>query len=118
MRACRLYHERFAGRGLQILGSPSRDFANQEFRNADEIGAFCERSYHVAFPLTEPMSVRADPDPLWQDIARQPGSGPPMSSFTKYLVGGDGRLIHRWATRVKPEAPEIVEAIEAALADG
>src|SRR3974390_207886 len=33
-------HERFAARGLQILGSPSRDFANQEYSDAAQIGAF------------------------------------------------------------------------------
>jgi glutathione peroxidase len=110
-------YERYSDRGLQILGSPSGDFAHQEFDDAAEIGAFCERNYDVAFPLTEPMSVRAHPDPLWEDLARQPGSGPPGWNFTKYLVGADGRLIHRWATRVKPEAPEIVAAIEAALTD-
>jgi glutathione peroxidase-family protein len=110
-------YERYSDRGLQILGSPSGDFAHQEFDDAAEIGAFCEGNYGVAFPLTEPMSVRAHPDPLWEDIARQPGSGPPGWNFTKYLVGADGRLLNRWATRVKPEDPEIIKAIEAALTD-
>jgi glutathione peroxidase len=108
-------YERFGGRGLQILGSPSPDFAGQEFDEAAEIGAFCEKNYGVTFPLTESMSVRADPAPLWRDLAQQPGSGPPVWNFTKYLVGADGKLIQRWATKVKPEDPEIVQAIEAAL---
>jgi glutathione peroxidase len=111
-------YERYGDRGLQILGSPSADFAGQEYDDAEEIGAFCEKNYGVKFPLTERMSVRADPTPLWRDLARQPNSGPPVWNFTKYLVGGDGRLIARWATKVKPEDPEIVGAIEAALADG
>ena len=73
----------------------------------------------MTFPLTERTSVRAEPDPLWSDLARQPGSGPPGWNFTKYLVGADGRLIARWSSNIAPEDPEIVEAIEAALpADG
>jgi glutathione peroxidase len=36
-------------------------------------------------------------------------------NFTKYLVGADGKLIARWATKVKPEDPKIAAAIEAAL---
>ncbi len=100
---------------LQILGSPSADFADQEYEEAAEIGAFCQKNYGVEFPLTERTSVRADPSPLWQDLARQPKSGPPVWNFTKYLVGADGRLIARWATKVKPEDPQIVAAIEAAL---
>jgi glutathione peroxidase len=108
-------HDRFGERGLRVLGTPSADFAGQEYAAADEIGAFCHRNYGVRFPLTERMSVRADPPPLWSDLARQPQSGPPAWNFTKYLVGADGRLVARWPTKTKPEDPRIVAAIEAVL---
>jgi glutathione peroxidase len=108
-------HERYKDRGLNIIGSPSADFAGQELDGADEIGAFCEKNYGVKFPLTEKMSVRADPTPLWSDLARQPKSGPPVWNFTKYLVGADGKLIARWPTKVKPDDPKIIAAIESAL---
>jgi glutathione peroxidase len=108
-------HERYSERGLQVLGCPSADFADQEYDDAQEIGAFCQRNYGVTFPLTERMSVRAQPAALWSDLARQPGSGPPVWNFTKYLVGADGRLIDRWPTKVAPEDPKIVAAIEGAL---
>jgi glutathione peroxidase len=108
-------YDRYHDRGLQLLGSPSADFADQEFDDASEIASFCEKNYGVRFPLTERTSVRADPSPLWRDLARQPNSGPPVWNFTKYLVDGDGKLIARWATNVKPEDPKIVAAVEAAL---
>lgn len=108
-------YESYRGRGLQLLGCPSGDFADQEYGDNEEIGAFCQRNYGVQFPLTERMSVRAEPSPLWQDLNRQPGSGPPAWNFTKYLVGGDGRLIKRWSTKVVPEDPQILEAVEEAL---
>ena len=108
-------YERYHDRGLELLGSPSADFAGQEFDDASEIAAFCDARYGVKFPLTERTSVRADPSPLWRDLAQQPGSGPPVWNFTKYLIGADGRLIARWPTNVKPEDPKIVGAIEAAL---
>ena len=98
-----------------MLGSPSADFADQEYDGADEIAAFCAKNYGVTFPLTERTSVRADPSPLWSDLARQPGSAPPVWNFSKYLVGADGKLIARWPTKVTPEDPKIVAAIEAAL---
>ena len=41
-----------------------------------------------------------------------------MWNFTKYLVGADGRLIARWPTKVAPEDPKIIEAIESALPGG
>jgi glutathione peroxidase len=108
--------ETYRDRGLQMLGSPSADFGGQEFDDASEIGAFCSANYGVSFPLTERMSVRADPAPLWADLARQPGSRPPGWNFTKFLVGADGLLISRWSTPVAPEDPQIVAAIERALA--
>jgi glutathione peroxidase len=108
-------YERYHERGLEILGSPSPDFAGQEYDEASEIGSFCEKNYGVRFPLTEPTSVRADPSPLWRDLGRQPRSAPPAWNFTKYLVGADGRLIARWATKVTPEDPKVVAAIESAL---
>ncbi len=109
-------YQRFGDRGLQVLGAPSADFADQEYEDADAIGAFCTKNYGITFPLTERTSVRAQPSPLWRDLARQPNSGPPAWNFTKYLVGSDGRLIHRWSTKVNPEDAKIVAAIEAALA--
>jgi glutathione peroxidase len=114
-RGLQALHERYHDRGLEVIGSPSADFAGQEYDEAGEINAFCEKNYGVQFTLTERMSVRADPAPLWEDLARQPKSGPPVWNFTKYLVGADGRLIARWATMVKPQDPKIISAIESAL---
>jgi len=108
-------YDQYADRGLQLLGSPSGDFADQEFEGAAEIGEFCERNYGVSFPLTERTSVRDHPDSLWEDLGRQPNSGPPVWNFTKYLVGADGRLIDRWPSKVAPEDPRIASAIETAL---
>jgi glutathione peroxidase len=108
-------YERYESRGLQVLASPSGDFAGQEYEEAEAISAFCTGNYGIGFPLTEPMSVRADPHPLWRDLAQQPGSGPPVWNFTKYLVGPDGHLLARWPTKVSPEDPEIIQALEAAL---
>ena len=108
-------YDRYGERGLQMLGSPSGDFADQEFEDADEIGEFCQKNYAVSFPLTERTSVRDQPDALWQDLGRQPNSGPPVWNFTKYLIGADGHLIERWPSKVAPEDQRITGAIESAL---
>ncbi|MBO0768587.1 MAG: glutathione peroxidase [Solirubrobacterales bacterium] len=108
-------HETYKDRGLTVLGSPSGDFADQELDSDEEVGAFCQKNYGVSFPLTRTTSVRADPDPLWQDLNSQPNSGPPNWNFAKYLVGADGKLIKRFGTKTRPEDPEVVTAIEQAL---
>jgi glutathione peroxidase len=108
-------YDHYHDRGLQILGSPSGDFADQEFEDATEIGAFCRKNYGVQFPLTARTSVREHPDQLWSELISQPNSAPPKWNFTKYLVGADGHLIERWGSTVRPEDERIVAAIYAAL---
>ena len=108
-------HERYGDRGLRLLGSPSADFAGQEYGDAQDIGAFCRRNYGVSFALTERMSVRADPSPLWSDLARQPNSGPPVWNFTKYLVDRDGKVLARFDAPIDPMSKELTAAVEAAL---
>ncbi|MFL5846553.1 MAG: glutathione peroxidase [Solirubrobacteraceae bacterium] len=108
-------HETYGERGLQVLGCPSGDFAEQELEGGEAIGEFCQRNYGVSFTMTEKVSVRAEPHPLWDDLARQPGSAPPAWNFSKYLVGADGRLVAHWGTKVTPEDPAITAAIEAQL---
>jgi len=116
-RGLQSLHDRFHAQGLTVLGFPSGDFADQEFDTVEEIGAFCQQNYGVTFSLTERTSVRQDPSQLWQDLISQPTSAAPSWNFTKYLVGRDGRLIAMWGSRTEPEDPEIISAIEAALAD-
>jgi glutathione peroxidase len=114
-RGLQSLYDQYADRGLRLLASPSGDFADQEFQDGAEIGEFCQLNYGVRFPLTVRTSVRDHPDPLWQDLGRQPNSGPPGWNFTKYLVGADGRLIDRWPSKIAPEDPRIAAAIESAL---
>ena len=108
-------YETYHGRGLNIVGTPSGDFNEQEHDDAGAFGEVCQRNYGVTFPMTEKVSVRAHPHPLWEELARQPGSAPPVWNFTKYLVDGDGHLVKRWSTKVAPDDPDIKAKIEAAL---
>jgi len=115
-RGLQSLYEQYHDKGLNILGSPSGDFNDQEFEDESEIGAFCQKNFGVQFPLTERTSVREDPDPLWRELISQPNSAPPKWNFTKYLVGADGRLIDHWGPSVKPTDDRITSAIDAALA--
>ena len=38
-----------------------------------------------------------------------------MWNFSKYLVGADGKLIKRWATKVTPDDPDVVADDRVAL---
>jgi glutathione peroxidase len=108
-------HARFAPRGLVVLGVPSNDF-NQESGDAAQIKQFCEATFGVEFPMAMPTHVRgAAAHPLFAWLAAQ-GGGPPRWNFHKYLIGRDGMRVQGFATRVEPDAPELLRAIEATLA--
>jgi glutathione peroxidase len=109
-------YDRFSDRGLLVVACPSNEFGEHEFEDPDEIGPALVEQYGVEFPVTMPMGVRFAPAPFWSEVASQPGSGPPVWNFTKYLIGGGGAIWGWWATNVRPENRRIVEAIEAALA--
>ena len=108
-------HARYAPRGLVVLGVPSNDF-NQESGEASTIKEFCEATFGVEFPMAMPAHVRGPgAHPFFAWLAAQ-GGGPPRWNFHKYLVGRDGVSVRGYPSRVEPEAPELLRAVEAALA--
>ena len=111
-------HKQFAGRGLALLGFPCNQFGEQEPRSAEEIGAFCQQNYGVSFPLFDKIEVngtRAHPLYQWlkQESAGAAGPEDIEWNFAKFLVGRDGRLVRRYAPKIRPE--DIAADIEAVL---
>lgn len=111
--------ETYRDRGLVVLGVPSNDFGGQEPGDEAAIQAFCARNYGVDFPLTTKQSTAgAEAHPFYRWIAAEFGEDlVPRWNFHKYLIDPEGNLVGAWPSRVKPTAPEIVEAIEGALPD-
>lgn len=106
------------GRGLEILGFPCNQFGHQEPGDEAAIGAFCEKNYGVSFPLFAKVDVNGDAaHPLWKHLKESApgvlGTEAIKWNFTKFLVGRDGRVLHRYAPTTKPE--EIAGDIEKAL---
>jgi len=44
-------HEKYADKGLSILGFPANEFKQQEPGSNEEIATFCKRNYDVSFPI-------------------------------------------------------------------
>lgn len=113
----KVYRELHA-RGLEILGFPCNQFGHQEPGDEAEIGAFCEKNYGVSFPMFAKVDVNGDAaHPLWKHLKESApgvlGTEAIKWNFTKFLVGRDGRVLHRYAPTTKPE--EIAGDIEKAL---
>lgn len=107
-------HERYEARGLVVLGVPSNDFRQEREDNA-AIKQFCEVEFGVEFPLATLSRVtgrEAHPFYRWAAAA----SSPPRWNFHKYLVDRTGRIAGSWGSRTTPDSPELIGAIETALA--
>jgi len=111
-----LYRE-LKNKGLVVLGVPSNQFMGQEPGTNEDIASFCSTTFGVDFPLTEKTDVKGDTaHPFYKWMKKELGEpADPMWNFHKLLFGKDGRPISAFGPRVEPTAPEIRQAIEAAL---
>ncbi|MEU8004555.1 glutathione peroxidase [Catellatospora sp. NPDC049111] len=113
--------EAYAEQGLVVLGVPCNQFAGQEPGSAEEIAEFCDVNYGVTFPLTEKIDVNgADRHPLYDlltETADADGeAGDVKWNFEKFVVDRSGTVTARLRPQVTPESPELVGAVERALA--
>ena len=113
-------YEEYRSRGFAVLGFPANDFRGQEPGTNAEIADFCRATYAVEFPMFAKLHVTGpDQHPLYGYLTGLPApvGGPVEWNFQKYLVDRRGRVIARFAPKVEPRDPVIVEAIEALLAE-
>ena len=102
-----------------IVGFPGNQFGKQEPKTSEEIKQFCTSKFNVTFPMFEKIEVNGPGrHPLYEILA---GTSSPVPwdikwNFTKFLISRDGKIVNRFASQVKPDAPELTQAVEAALA--
>jgi glutathione peroxidase len=111
----------YGERGFTVLGFPSNQFL-QELGETDAIKAYCSATWGVTFPMFEKVRLNGrSQHPLYAELTKAPDAagkaGRITWNFEKFLVtpGGD---VHRFRPKTEPDAPEIVELIEASLRPG
>lgn len=111
--------KKYGPQGFTVLGMPSNQFM-QELSTSEAIGEYCSTTWGVSFPMTEKIKVNGGGrHALYKDLVKaKDGSGlagPVLWNFEKFLVLPSGE-IKRFRPTTKPDAPEVIEAIESALA--
>lgn len=108
-------NQKYASRGFAVLGFPSNDFKGQEPGEEAQIKEFCTLTYGVKFPMFEKVHVIGDDvTPLYRDLAAKTGVAPGWN-FHKYLLSRDGRVVAQFPSKVTPDDPALVAAIEREL---
>ena len=115
-------HEKYADKGLAVVGVPCNQFGSQEPGSDAEIAEFCSATYGVKFDMLSKVDVNGKTAcPLYQYLTaietKPAGPGKITWNFEKFLVDRHGKVVARFAPRTKPDDPEVVAAIDKALAE-
>lgn len=130
-------YEKYNEKGLEILGFPSNQFAEQEPGSNNEVKNFCQFNYGVSFPLFSKIDVRGEAaNPLFKYLSSQlPFKGLDLNhpagkildaflkekfpefligdsikwNFTKFLIDRNGEVVARFEPTTEPlnMIPEI-----------
>lgn len=99
-------YKEYNSRGLEILGFPCNQFANQDSGSNEEIHEFCQLNYGVTFTMFEKIDVNGENEhPLYKYLKNQTKSifGTKIKwNFTKFLVDRNGNVVKRYAPTVSP----------------
>jgi len=118
--ALQMLHDKYAKDGLAVVGVPCNQFGAQEPGSAAQIAEFCSSKYGVTFDMLSKVDVNGDNacdlyKYLTSKEAGEATAGKIKWNFEKFLIGRDGKIVARFSPRTKPDAPEVISAIEQAL---
>ena len=111
-------YEKYKDKGLEILAFPCNDFGGQEPGTNAEIKEFCSMNYGVTFKLFDKVKILGkDKNNLYKALTDNEitGTKDVKWNFEKFLISKDGKIVSRYASKVKPMDEELVSAIEAEL---
>lgn len=111
-------HDKFGDKGLVVMGFPCNQFGRQEPGSNADIKEFCSTKYSVKFPMFDKIDVNGDKQAeLYSFLKSQASDHSDINwNFEKFVVGKDGKVVARFGTRTKPDAPEVLKVIEEQLA--
>jgi glutathione peroxidase len=108
-------HEKYADKGLRVVGFPANEFGAQEPGSNEQIQEFCKTKYGVKFDMMGKVVVKGDGiHPLFAWLTNETG-GEIKWNFGKFLIGRNGEILKRFEPKVDPLDPEVTSAIEKAL---
>ncbi len=123
-------YKKYKDKGLEILGFPCNQFAEQEPGSNYEVKSFCDLNYGVTFPLFEKIEVNGpNANPLFKYlVTKAPFKGLDLDqpsgkilysflnenfpellvgdsikwNFTKFLIDADGSIVGRFEPTTEP----------------
>jgi glutathione peroxidase len=107
-----------AAENFTVVGFPCNQFGAQEPGSEAEIASFCRTTYGVSFPMSAKLEVNGPQrHPVYRFLtAPETGvAGDITWNFEKFLIGRDGRVLHRYPPETRPEDRGLMQDIAEAL---
>ncbi|KHS58150.1 MULTISPECIES: glutathione peroxidase [Terrisporobacter] len=99
-------YQEYRDMGLEILGFPCNQFANQDSGSNEDIHEFCQLNYGVTFTMFQKIYVNGENEhPLYKYLKNETKGilGKQIKwNFTKFLIDSEGKMIKRYAPTVLP----------------
>jgi glutathione peroxidase len=114
-------HEKYAKKGLAVVGVPCNQFGGQEPGAEKEIVEFCKSKFGVEFDMMAKVDVNGEKaTPLYKYLTSKETApkfaGPIKWNFEKFVFDREGNVVARFNSKAKPDSKEVVEVIETELA--
>ena len=114
-------HEKYADKGLAVMGFPCNQFGGQEPGSSKDISTFCTDNYGVKFDMFAKVEVNGAGacdfyKHLTQLDAKPKGAGKVQWNFEKFVIGRNGEVVARFSPRTPPSDPALLKVLEAELA--
>ncbi len=114
-KALQALSEKYASKGLVVLGFPSDDFM-QEHNDEAKTAEVCYINYGVKFPMFSTSPVRGDDaNPVFKALIAKTGEKPSWN-FNKYLVSKGETTVKHFGSKVSPDDPAFIAEVEKMLA--
>lgn len=111
-------HDKFGDKGLVVMGFPCNQFGGQEPGSNDDIKEFCSTRYSVKFPMFDKIDVNGDKQAeIYSFLKANADDHSDINwNFEKFVISKEGKVVARFGTRTKPDAPEVLKVIKEQLA--
>ena len=110
-------YDKYSDKNLIIIGIPSNDFGNQEFKENKKVKDFCEVNFNIKFKLSSITRIKGtDGHPLFKWIKKEAGYlAFPKWNFYKYLFNKDGQLVSWFSSVTKPSSQKFIAEVNKIL---
>lgn len=112
-------YKKYKEKGVEVLGFPANNYGGQEPGTEAEIKEFCSVNFNVTFPMFSKVSTKGDDQhelfKYLTSLKNPDFDGEIKWNFEKFLIGKDGKLLHRYRSKTKPTDEVFIKAVEEAL---